>query len=255
MKSTVTGLSLCALLWVSSCGGEGGPSEPLLGSCNLPSIRNCADYFGSAQAGMGLDSGCAALRGTWSTGTCNPTMHCGTCTNANAQGLVSKTYFFENGDSEASLQSSCTGGAGTWTDNPAVTCGGGATGATVTGTVTLASPVTNRCLMVAIDTDTSGSNLFARRTDGSYLVSYQKVSSATASFSIERVPSGTYYLWAYLDADSSSSSPAGNCEIMGAPTSGDQFGYYNSGLMEPPAPNVQSTSGTSTFDFQLGVIP
>lgn len=130
------------------------------------------------------------------------------------------------------------------------------TDTTVAGTVTLPSDASGTCAMVAVDDDTSGSNASARRPDGSYLLSYHHVSGQTLSFSFDSVPTGSYFIWAYVDADMSASDPSGNCEVSGAPTSGDHFGYYDTGVREPTAPNVTVPHADGqTFDFALGMVP
>ena len=129
-------------------------------------------------------------------------------------------------------------------------------GITIAGTVTLPADATGRCAMIAIDDNTSGSDSSARRPDGSYLLVHQKVTGKSIAFSIERVPNGTYYLWAYVDVDSSSSSPAGDCEIKGAPNRGDHLGYFDTELSPPATPNVTVPHrGTARFDFRLGAFP
>jgi len=129
------------------------------------------------------------------------------------------------------------------------------TNTTVSGTITLPTDAKGRCAMIAVDDDTTGANGSARRGDGTYLLSYQVVTGSSISFAIDRVPAGTYYLWAYVDTDSSSSDPSGGCEIMGAPSSGDFLGYFDTGIAEPAAPNVTVPHAGGSFDFTLGVYP
>jgi hypothetical protein len=142
-------------------------------------------------------------------------------------------------------------------------CGGsdgsntaGGTDVTVVGTITLPADATGTCAMVAVDDDTTGANSSARRTDGSYLLSYELVSSTTLTFAFDQVPTGNYYVWGFVDTDGSSSDPNGDCEMMGGPASGDHFGYYPTGLLEPSAPNVTVPHADGlTYEFTLGVFP
>ncbi len=126
----------------------------------------------------------------------------------------------------------------------------------VSGSVTLPADASGTCAMIALDDDASGSNSVARRADGSYLASFEMISGSSIGFSFGDAPVGSYYLWAYIDVDSSASDPTGDCEITGAPTSGDHFGYYDTGLSEPSSANVRVPHAEgSSFDFQLGVVP
>jgi hypothetical protein len=110
--------------------------------------------------------------------------------------------------------------------------------------------------MIAVDDDASPENGTARRPDGSYLVIFRLVTGQSVAFSFDRIPDGAYYLWAFVDVDASASAPPGNCEIDGAPTSGDQFAYYGGVGMSPPgAPNVAVPGSVSAYDFALGTIP
>ena len=109
--------------------------------------------------------------------------------------------------------------------------------------------------MVALDDDTTGSNGTARRGDGSYLLSYQLVAGPSVTFSFESVPAGEYFLWAFVDADSSASKPPQDCEIQGPPNSGDHLGYFGTGISEPATPNVRVPGSASAYDFELGVFP
>jgi len=132
----------------------------------------------------------------------------------------------------------------------------GTTGTSVAGTVTLPAAITGRCVMIAIDDDTTGSNGSARRADGSYLLTYMVVTGTSVSFSFDRVPAGSYFLWAFVDADASSSKPPSDCEITGGPGSGDHLGYYGTGLTPPAGANVSvPAAGGAKFDFKLGVFP
>lgn len=127
---------------------------------------------------------------------------------------------------------------------------------TVAGTITLPADATGRCLMVALDNDTTGSNGVARRTDGGEALSYQMVTGASAAFSLDRVPAGTYFLWGYVDVDRSVSNPPASCELTGGPNRGDHLGYFATGLIPPGAPNVTVPhAAAARFDFALGVFP
>jgi hypothetical protein len=135
--------------------------------------------------------------------------------------------------------------------------GGGTSGAsTVAGTITLPADATGRCAMIALDDDATPENGTARRPDGSYLATFQLVTGKSVAFSFDRIPGGAYYLWAYVDVDASASAPPANCEIDGAPTSGDHFAYYGgAGMSQPGAPNVAVPGPASAYDFALGAIP
>jgi hypothetical protein len=109
--------------------------------------------------------------------------------------------------------------------------------------------------MVALDDDTTGSNGSARRDDGSYLLAYQVVAGRSVTFSFETVPAGEYFLWAFVDTDSSASSPPGDCEMQGGPNSGDHLGYFGTGLSAPGKPNVVVPGSAAAYDFELGVFP
>jgi hypothetical protein len=129
-------------------------------------------------------------------------------------------------------------------------------GSTVAGTITLPSDASGRCAMVAVDTDTTGSNGPALGADGAPLVVALLVEGASVPFSIDDVPAGSYFLWGYVDADASATSPPADCEVMGGPNSGDLLGYWDTGLGPPSAPNVTIPhAGGVSFDFELGVFP
>ena len=155
------------------------------------------------------------------------------------------------------LGASCGGGDG---EGGAVDLGGdggGASGDTaVTGTISLPSDATNRCAMVALDFDTTGSNGVAEGAQGSELALFPLVAGTTVEFAFDAVPAGTYFLWGYVDADASASDPQGNCEIQAGPNGGDHLGYFDTGLGRPGSANVQVPHARGmTFDFQLGVLP
>jgi hypothetical protein len=86
-------------------------------------------------------------------------------------------------------------------------------------------------------------------------LTYPLVAGRTVTFSFEDVPAGAYFLWAYVDMDSSASRPPADCEIRGAPNKGDHLGYYGTGVSPPGSPNVRVPGTGSTYDVQLGVIP
>jgi hypothetical protein len=126
----------------------------------------------------------------------------------------------------------------------------------VVGSVSLPEDGGGSCAVIALDDDASGSNSVARRADGGYLVSFRVISGQSASFSFDDVPARSYYLWAFVDIDSSDSDPSGSCEITGAPTPGDHFGYYDTGLSPPSGPRVSIPHAEGlTFDFDLAVLP
>ena len=127
---------------------------------------------------------------------------------------------------------------------------------TVSGLIALPADATGACGMIAIDDDFDPSNGPAQRTNGSFLWGFQLLSGSSVTFSYDDVADGSYYIWAYVDADISDSDPAGDCEIAGAPTPGDHFGFFDTGLSIPPAPNVEvpHAAGTS-YDFALYELP
>ena len=130
------------------------------------------------------------------------------------------------------------------------------TSSTVMGTITLPGDATGRCVLIAVDDDTTGANNTPRRLDGTYLLAAQVVNGTTITYAIPNVPAGNYFVWAFVDTDSSSSDPTGTCEPMGGPESGDYLGYYQTGLGAPGMANVTipQAQGT-THDFSLGVFP
>ncbi len=114
---------------------------------------------------------------------------------------------------------------------------------TVQGTIPLPSsvPAPGRCFMVALGTTPTG-NPVALTTG--------VVTGSSVTYSIANVPPGTYYLYAGVDNDSSTTSPPA-CPYVSSviPTRGDFAGYYP-GPMPPSTPNVTVTAGsTLTLDF------
>ena len=158
----------------------------------------------------------------------------------------------------------CSGSGGDTGSHPSaggdggitVDAGAPRTSTRVTGRITLPAAVTNRCAMVAVDSDTTGANGSARRGDGSYLLAYVLVNGATLDFDFADVPAGTYYLWGFVDTNASSSSPGTDCEMTGGPNSGDDLGYFDTGLAPPGGTNVTVPHDEGrTFPFTLGVFP
>jgi hypothetical protein len=122
--------------------------------------------------------------------------------------------------------------------------------------VILFGDATGRCAMVAVDSDTTGSNGAARRADGSEILAYHLVAGSEWTFSFTGVPEGAYYLWGYVDVDGSASNPTGGCEITDRPGSGDYFGYFGTGLGPPAAANVHVPhAGGISFVFPLSTVP
>lgn len=124
----------------------------------------------------------------------------------------------------------------------------------VSGTITLPADGANHCIMIAIDTDATGSNGVAQAVGGAPAAIFKSVSGKTVPFSFPRIPAGNYFLWAFVDMDSSSTMPPSACQPMGGPSTGDHMGYFATGLNPPGSASVSVPSGM-VFDFQLGVVP
>jgi hypothetical protein len=126
--------------------------------------------------------------------------------------------------------------------------GGGSANATVSGTITLPYSVSSsRCFMIALDTDTNPLNGIVSAATGT-------VTGQTISYSFENVPSGVYVLGAYVDMDTSASTPP-TCSFANTlPTSGDFLGYYGGAGANPPVgPNVSIPHVEGVvYDFTLG---
>ncbi len=152
------------------------------------------------------------------------------------------------------LLAACGGDRGGGDSDPAD--GGPNAAGSVSGTIALPEDVTEVCAMVALDTDVTGANGTAEREDGSPIVLLTLVSGASLDFTLSDVPPGAYFLWGYVDTDASVSQPPGDCEIAGGPASGDFLGWYDAGLAEPAAANVEIPhAAEAAFDFPLGVFP
>lgn len=114
------------------------------------------------------------------------------------------------------------------------------TTADISGTLTLPSVVIGNTYVVLVDTDIDGGNGEVAITTGTC------DNSTSVDYSINNVPSGTYFVYAAVYVVSSS----------GEPQTGDYFGYYDTGLTPPGSANATvPTSGSVTFDITLSVIP
>ena len=124
-------------------------------------------------------------------------------------------------------------------DNP-VNGGNGST--TVNGTITLPATAESKTLFVAIDNDRNGDNGFNYSYTGSC------GAGTTENYSIDKVASGNYYVYAVVFVVGNTSQ---------GPQSGDYLGFYGGTISNPPnSPNTSvPSSGTVTFDINLEVMP
>lgn len=114
---------------------------------------------------------------------------------------------------------------------------------TITGTVSLPAGVTvkNAKWYVGIDTDTDGSN-------GNTANMYGIMTGNGFTYTLEKVPAGTYYLYTVIDADHSWTRTT----FAGPVAAGDYWAYY--GGAPTPAPNFTvpaSGSLTENMTTQL----
>jgi len=115
----------------------------------------------------------------------------------------------------------------------------GDTQATVTGTLTLPTEANGKEYIVAIDTDTEGSNGYIAATVGTC------GSGTTVNYSITNVPEGTYYLWAVVRINSAHDSQTAY---------GDFIGFYGTGLNPPSSANaIVPDSGSVNLNFSLSL--
>jgi len=115
----------------------------------------------------------------------------------------------------------------------------GDTQATVNGTLTLPADASGKAYIIAVDTDTEGSNSYIAATVGTCS------SGTTVNYSINAVPEGIYYVWAVVRLVSAQDSPAAY---------GDYIGFYGTGLDPPVSVNATvPDSGTVTFDITLSL--
>jgi len=168
--------------------------------------------------------------------------------------LVDRTRRWRVGLLLVCVSAACGGGSGGGGSGP--TDGGSSSEGSVEGTIALPADVTDVCAMIALDTDTTGSNGVALRDDGSPIAIRPLASGGSLDFELSDVPAGSYFLWGYVDTDASVSSPPDDCEIAGGPATGDFLGWYDGGLAEPAVANVEVPhAADAVFDFPLGVFP
>jgi hypothetical protein len=112
------------------------------------------------------------------------------------------------------------------------------TTADVNGTLTLPAVAIGQTYVVMIDGDTNGDNGEVKNTVGLC------GNSTTVDYTINDVPSGTYYVYAVVYVVSST----------GPLTTGDYLGFYGTGASAPGSPNATvPTSGSVTLDITLSV--
>ncbi len=112
--------------------------------------------------------------------------------------------------------------------------------ATVRGTLTLPAAAEGKTVFVLVDTNFDGDNY--------YVVSYEGIldSGTTHEYTINEVPSGTYYVYAGVCL-------TGNCEQ--GPQTGDYLGFYGTGATPPANANaVVPSSGTVELNISLSVV-
>jgi ABC-type phosphate transport system substrate-binding protein len=115
-----------------------------------------------------------------------------------------------------------------------------ATGASVTGTLTLAAPVTaGASWFVRLATSPAGVTTPVAEATGT------TTASASIDYQIAGVPAGTYFVLGFVDVDASGGT---------ASTPGDYAGWYgHNGDGNPPAAANAAVpaTGTVSFDFSL----
>lgn len=111
----------------------------------------------------------------------------------------------------------------------------------ISGTVTTAANVTNRCYWVQIDTDINGAN-------GNVALATGFVTGSSFNYELTGIDSGNYYISAFVDLDS-------NCSA--APTSGDHLGWAGSASVNAPAGAIVNVNAPTnyTYNLQLYVFP
>ncbi|MDZ7295187.1 MAG: hypothetical protein ONB14_07215 [candidate division KSB1 bacterium] len=114
-------------------------------------------------------------------------------------------------------------------------------GVNVTGTLTLPAEAPGKWYAVAVDSDTSSANGFAKVITGTCGTGLR------VTYEMKDVPAGTYYVYAVVWVVSTP---------LSAPTSGDYVGFYGTQGTIPSAPNASvPSSGRVTFDITLVVLP
>ncbi len=110
------------------------------------------------------------------------------------------------------------------------------TTADVNGTLALPATAIGQTYAVMIDNDTNRDNGEVKNTTGLC------GNRTNVDYTIDDVPSGTYYVYAAVFIISTT----------GPPITGDYFGYYGGGTIPPAQPNATvPTSGSVTFDISL----
>ncbi len=114
--------------------------------------------------------------------------------------------------------------------------------ATVTGNLTLPVEASSKTWAVLVDNDFDGDNGYIKLATGTC------GSGTKVNYSINNVPTGTFYLYAAVFVVSDGSS---------GPQTGDYVGIYGGTLTNPPsnANAVVPSSGTVTFDIILSKMP
>src|ERR1035437_9549032 len=112
---------------------------------------------------------------------------------------------------------------------------------TVNGTITMPASSAGKTWLVVIDTDTNGGNGFLNITSG--------VTNGTNQFSYSlTVTSGTYYVYSLVDTNGNSSFNDGGIDYAGI------YGAVPP-LNPPPVANAVVTFPSSTFDFNVDLMP
>jgi len=116
----------------------------------------------------------------------------------------------------------------------------GVTTATINGTLNIPTDATGKSWAVLVDNDINGENGNVCFSDGT-------CGTGTAiSYTVENVPTGTYYLYAVVFVVSDGSQ---------GPQPGDYWGIYGGQLPNnvSDSPNANITSGSHTFDINLTI--
>lgn len=103
--------------------------------------------------------------------------------------------------------------------------------ATISGILNLPGSVTNKSYMVVIDADNNPGNGFVTSTGGT-------ANGSTVNYFITNLSAGSYYVFAFIDVDSSGA----DLNI------GDYWGYHNGGMGQPPSsPSVTVPASGTVF--------
>ena len=116
-------------------------------------------------------------------------------------------------------------------------------------TATLPMTVTDRCVLIAVDNDNTGQN-------GAPVSETRAITGSSFTFSYASVAAGSYFVWAFVDANSSGSSPATGCAFTDGPDVGDLLGYNGGAAGGPPGGanvTVPHADGES-YDIDLAVL-